>query len=169
MDEYSIEEWFQQYERDITSFLVYYTGSQEVEDLVQDTFLIALQKLSKFNGASHPKTWLISIARNRVIDLYRRKKVWERIINVLVTDQPFSGDIEQGMVKNFDHIHLNKAIHQLAPKYKEVIILRGILELSSEETSTILHCSKNKVNVMYHRSLKKVREILEEEGFIYGR
>jgi RNA polymerase sigma-70 factor (ECF subfamily) len=68
VDEYKIAEWFQKYEADITSFLVYYTGSLEVEDTVQETFLIAIKKISEYKGDSHPKTWLISIARNLVID-----------------------------------------------------------------------------------------------------
>lgn len=50
MKEYSIEDWFEKYERDITSFLIYYTGFTDVEDLVQDTFLIAINKISKFKG-----------------------------------------------------------------------------------------------------------------------
>lgn len=57
----TIEDWFHLYERDITSFLVYYTGSMDVEDLVQETFLIAIRKMSMFKGQSHPKTRHISI------------------------------------------------------------------------------------------------------------
>ena len=40
-----IEEWFDLYERDITSFLIYYTGSMDVEDLVQETFLRAFSRI----------------------------------------------------------------------------------------------------------------------------
>ncbi|WP_254660760.1 sigma factor [Bacillus sp. FJAT-27225] len=36
-----IEQWFYQYEKDIFNYLVYYTGTRDVEDLVQDTFLRA--------------------------------------------------------------------------------------------------------------------------------
>ncbi|MEK5523117.1 RNA polymerase sigma factor [Heyndrickxia sp. FSL W8-0423] len=73
MGGYSIEELFQKYEQDITSYLIYYTGSADVEDLVQDTFLLAMKNLSNFKENSHPKTWLISIARNIVIDKFRRR------------------------------------------------------------------------------------------------
>ncbi|MBS4222515.1 RNA polymerase sigma factor [Bacillus sp. FJAT-49682] len=160
-----IEDWFQKYEQDITSFLIYYTGSMDVEDLVQDTFLIALKKISRFKGDSHPKTWLISIARNHVIDMYRRKRVWENIKQFLLPEQTSFNEIEDHLIKKSENSRLYKAIHQLSPQYKEVVILRGILELSSKETSDILKCNQNKVNVTYHRSLKKLREILEKEGF----
>ena len=84
-----IEEWFELYERDITSFLVYYTGSMDVEDLVQETFLRAFNKISRFNEKAHPKTWLISIARNMVIDQYRRNRVWRKIRHMLFTRADF--------------------------------------------------------------------------------
>ena len=67
----------------------------DVEDLVQETFLIAMKKLSSFKGQSHPKTWLISIARNIVIDQYRRRKVWERIKHLLVKEQKFRNESEE--------------------------------------------------------------------------
>jgi RNA polymerase sigma-70 factor, ECF subfamily len=167
MSEHSIEDWFHNYEKDVTNFLVYYTGSMDVEDLVQDTFLTAMNKLPRFKGNSHPKTWLIAIARNIVIDRYRRKKVWEKIKYTLVPEQPNQNDLESHMVKNLYNTQLTRAIDLLPQSYKEVVILRGIMELSSKEASIVLKWSQNKVNVMYHRSLKKIRETLEEEGFCY--
>ena len=164
MEESIIEVWFQQYEKDITSFLVYYTGSMDVEDLVQDTFLIALSKLSKFKRRSHPKTWLISIARNIVIDRYRRKKVWEKIKHYFTFEQKTGSESEEWVIKNQEHQLLYEAIDQLNPQYREVVILKGILELPSRETGEILKCTSNHVNVTYHRALKKLRTILDEEG-----
>lgn len=169
MGDHSVAGWFQSYEKDVTSFLIYYTGSIEVEDLVQDTFLVALNKSSNFKGDSHPKTWLISIARNIVIDRYRRRKVWERIKHILSSEEAYSNDVEANIITKLDNNQLKEAIHKLPLPFKEVVILRGILDLSSMEASTILKCSQNKVNVMYHRALKKLKELLEEDGFFYDR
>ena len=164
MVNHSIEDWFQLYERDITSFLTYYTGSMDVEDLVQETFLIAMKKMPSFQEQSHPKTWLISIARNRVIDQYRRRKVWERIKYVVFREQPLLNALEEQTIINQDIAQLYKAIHLLSPRYKEVVILRGILELSAKEVSEILKSNVNHVNVLFHRSLKKLKDLLVEEG-----
>lgn len=164
MANHSIEDWFQLYERDITSFLTYYTGSVDVEDLVQETFLIAMKKMPSFQAQSHPKTWLISIARNRVIDHYRRRKVWERIKHIVFREQPLSNALEEQTIINQDIAQLYKAIHQLPPRYKEVVILRGILELPAKEVSEVLKTNVNHVNVLFHRSLKKLKDLLVEEG-----
>lgn len=167
MKEDCIEQWFELYERDITSFLIYLTGTRDVEDYVQETFLVAMKKMPGFKGESHPKTWLISIARNMVIDKYRRNQVWNKIKRYLTDEQQAPADSEKLVMKNQEHEQLYRAIRQLSPLYKEVVILRGILELSSKETSDILKCSGNKVNVTYHRALKKLKEILEKEGFYF--
>ena len=155
-----IEDWFELYEKDITSYLIYYIGSKDVEDLVQDTFMKAMKKMSKFKGQSHPKTWLISIARNIVIDNYRRRKVWDRVKGLAVQDQRFSNEAEEQTIINQEIGQLYEAIQQLPPKYKEVIILRAILELNPQEASEVLKSNVNHVNVTYHRSLKKLKEIL---------
>jgi RNA polymerase sigma-70 factor (ECF subfamily) len=162
-----IEQWFELYERDITSFLVYLTGTPDVEDYVQETFLIAMKKMPGFKGESHPKTWLISIARNMVIDQYRRNQVWNKIKRYLSEDRHALSGSEELVIKNQEQEQLYGAIRRLSPFYKEVVILRGILELSSKETGDVLKCSGNKVNVTYHRALKKLRDILEKEGFCF--
>ncbi|TCT15979.1 RNA polymerase sigma-70 factor (ECF subfamily) [Melghiribacillus thermohalophilus] len=163
MEENPIEEWFHNYERDVTSFLMYYSESIEVEDLVQDTFLTALKKWKTFKGESPPKTWLISIARNIANDRYRRQKIWKNILHYLSNEQQIVPDVENSIVKDFEKRQLYQAIQQLPSKYKEVIILRGILELSPEETAKVLQVKQNHVYVLYHRSLKKLKDILEKE------
>ena len=137
----------------------------DVEDLVQETFLIAMKKLSSFKGQSHPKTWLISIARNIVIDQYRRRKVWGKIRHLLLKEQKLSNESEEQTIDKQEKAQLYKAIHQLSPRYKEVIILRGILELPSKEVSEILKTNVNQVNVTFHRALKRLKEQLVEEEF----
>jgi RNA polymerase sigma factor (sigma-70 family) len=42
-------------------------------DLVQDTFLAALQKVESFEGQSSERTWLTAILKNKIIDVYRKK------------------------------------------------------------------------------------------------
>lgn len=163
-----IEEWFELYERDITSFLIYYTGSMDVEDLVQETFLRAMRKISIYKENAHPKTWLISIARNLVIDHHRRSRVWSRIRHMFLQEQFFSIDMEQHIMLNQANSHLYDAISKLPSTYKDVIILKGILEMSSKEVSRVMKSNENNINVMYHRSLKKLKTVMEKEGYEYG-
>jgi RNA polymerase sigma-70 factor (TIGR02943 family) len=69
----------------ITSWVLEYTDALYIrainkissieiaEDLVQETFLSAFASFEKFKNNSQPKTWLISILNNKIIDFYRKK------------------------------------------------------------------------------------------------
>jgi RNA polymerase sigma-70 factor (ECF subfamily) len=60
--------------RDLCNWALYKTSHAEVaEDLVQETFLAAAEKMESFKEKSSPKTWLFSILNHKIIDFYRKK------------------------------------------------------------------------------------------------
>ncbi len=66
--------WVLAYSDKLFSWAFHKTSSKEIaEDLVQDTFLSAYNKLATFQGKSQPKTWLFSILNNKIIDYYKKK------------------------------------------------------------------------------------------------
>ncbi|KAB2336223.1 RNA polymerase sigma factor [Cytobacillus depressus] len=157
-----IIDWFHEYSNDILNFLIYYTGRTDVEDMVQETFIRALRRLNTFNELSNPKTWLFSIARNIAIDEMRKQKKEKD------KQQKLSNFYEQSHIESPEEIYrlneTNKEIYlviqTLKQNYRDVLILKGIKELSVKETAAILHWSENKVNVTYHRALKALEKKL---------
>lgn len=68
-----IADWVNLYGRDLLRWAILRISNRAVaEDLVQDTFISALQQIHRFEGKSSPKTWLISILKNKVADHYRQ-------------------------------------------------------------------------------------------------
>lgn len=160
-----IEQWFLRYGDDIYKFLVYYTGSRDVEDLVQDVFLKALKSLGLFEGRSQPKTWLLAIARNTAIDYERKKRLRNWLPDMwLQTVQSKERTPEEMLHLHEEQQALYQAIRQVKPAFREVLILRGLKGLSAKETAEILNWSENKVNVTLHRAMKAVKEKLEQEA-----
>lgn len=161
---HQIEKWFIEYEKDISNYLVYYTGTTDVEDMVQETFLRAIRALNRFKNESSPKTWLISIARNTAIDFYRKKSVWNRLKQIIDFESPKLQEqgAEEAVVKKIEYAHLYEVINTLKSNYRDVILLRGIAELSSKEAGQVLGWSENKVNVTFSRAMKKLNEQLKE-------
>ncbi|MFD2637748.1 RNA polymerase sigma factor [Piscibacillus salipiscarius] len=157
MDEELITEWFDRYADDIYRFLAYYTSSPDVEDMVQDVFIKAINNFDKFKGNSSPKTWLISIARNLAIDEARKRKRqdWRKLIDTYQTENEESPEDVYQVTESKAQLH--EAIHELKPNYRDVIILRGIEELTNAEAADILNWTENKVRVTFYRALKALK------------
>lgn len=159
-----IEKWFYEYGDDVYNFLIYYTGSLDVDDFVQEVFLKAIRSLPTFEERSNPKTWLLAIARNLVIDKNRRMN--------LIKFQPFDllanrhipidkSSPERTLLLDEALSDIHDTILCLKKSYKEVLVSRLILELSVEETAAILGWSANKVSLTYHRAIKTLQKKLK--------
>lgn len=65
--------WVDLYSDKMYSWAFYKLGNkEEAEDIVQDTFLAALDSMEKFEGRSEPKTWLFSILNNKIAEYFRK-------------------------------------------------------------------------------------------------
>lgn len=165
MDEELITDWFEAYADDIYRFLVYYMSTPDVEDVVQEVFIRAINRYDAFNGTSSPKTWLIAIARNLAIDEARRKKRqdWRRLVKTYEHKTESSPEAVQVAHETKQQLH--QAISKLKQNYRDVIILRGIEELSIAETADILKWPDKKVSLTFHRALKALKKKMEEGDY----
>ncbi|MGG3563242.1 RNA polymerase sigma factor [Neobacillus rhizosphaerae] len=155
-----IHELYEQHFDDVYHYLLYFTNSKsEAEDLTQDTFIKVLKSYDSFRQQSSLKTWILSIARRTAIDHYRKKKMIS-ILPSILTDIRKSEDYipEEEMVHNHDWSVLQKALIQLKPDYRNVIILRGLKEYSIKETAEVLGWKESKVKVDYHRAIKLLKK-----------
>jgi RNA polymerase sigma-70 factor, ECF subfamily len=161
-----ISEWFQQYSNDLYQFLIYYLGSNDVEDLVQEVFIRAIKNMDSFEEKSSPKTWLFSIARHIAIDEIRRKQRLKLKNLILMGNQEWleAKTPESFLNLNETNKDLYNTIQHLKKNYRDVIILRGIKELSVEETAEILNWKEEKVRLTFHRAIKALQK--EKERFM---
>jgi len=153
-----IEDLFRKYNSYIYHFLVYYTQSTDVEDLVQECFLKALKGIQQFEGKADSKTWLVSIARRIAIDHHRKKQKLPQLPDKLLQIIPSNQlHLEEYLIRKEEIQQIYKAINEMKKKDREVLILRGIMDLSVSETAEVLGWTKHKVNLTFHRALKKLQ------------
>lgn len=163
-----ISEWFYLYNKDIYHFLVYYIGPSDVEDLVQEVFIRAIKGFDTFQQKSSPKTWLFSIARHVGMDEMRKRKRVRMMQKLWFWEEKTEKETPEIIFQeNENNRLLYDAIQALKSNYRDVIILRGIKELSVFETASILHWNENKVRITYHRALKALQKA--KEDFLYER
>ncbi|MEK5393181.1 RNA polymerase sigma factor [Margalitia sp. FSL K6-0131] len=158
-----ISDWFHQYSDDIYQFFLYRIRPSDVEDLVQEVFIRAIKGLQSFQGNSSPKTWLFSIARNVAIDEIRKRKrnKWREPLANQVNIEPIDHLTPDFFLElNEENKLLYKSIQSLKENYRDILILRGINELTTEEAAVILNWSDNKVRSTYHRAKKALQRQL---------
>jgi RNA polymerase sigma factor (sigma-70 family) len=84
-----------------------------IEDLIQDTFLIAYEKLDRFEGRSSEKTWLTGILKNIIYESYRRQLARNAVIadtgGLLPSEDGNDDDIKVGRV-------FTPVVHEVDPE-----------------------------------------------------
>lgn len=153
------------YDRYVNRIYAYaYRRTQDAvlaQDITAVTFEKALRHIKRYEwrGKSFA-AWLYRIARNEAASRLRRQK-W------LSPRQWFSPTEPRATETAVQTRQTNQALHhaldRLRPKDREIIVLRYLEELSSEEVSEILGCSTDNVYLRLHRALSRLRVELEQE------
>lgn len=138
------------------------------EELTQDVFLKAFNKLSSFNGNSKFSSWLYRIAYNSAISFVRKKKIVfpsfdEAIINSVPDDA-----VDALLDKVEDEVLLSKlesAIEKLGTEEKAIITLFYIDDKPLTEVAEIMGLSLTNTKVKLHRIRKKLFVLIKEEGY----
>ena len=143
---------------------------QDAEDVLQNTFMKAMQSIKKFEGRSSLSTWLYRIAVNEALMMLRRQKPtipvamdYEDDDDELQHPTQFSDWCclpEEDLLTDEAKKHLDQAIRQLPEKLQVVFLLRDIEGLSIRETSEALDLTETAVKTRLLRARLNLREQL---------
>ena len=151
----------------IHAFALQATGDrQAAEEIVQDTFLRAWRAMDRFDPQrGDVRTWLFAIARNLVVDHYRRGRARpatpvpnERL------EQPESGvgDIERAM----EVWQVTDALARLSAEHRDAITAIHVRGLSVAEAAERLGVPAGTVKSRVYYGLRALRLVLEETGAV---
>jgi RNA polymerase sigma-70 factor (ECF subfamily) len=144
---------------------------QDAEDVLQNTFLKALQHIAGFEGRSSLSTWLYRIAANEALMLLRRKRPEIDMTDTEPEDEDLSEYVptqfvdwcclpEHEMLSTEASRQLDEAIRVLPEKLRIVFLLRDIEGLSIQETGQALNLSETAVKTRLLRARLRLREHL---------
>ena len=143
---------------------------QDAEDVLQNTFMKALQSIENFEGRSSVSTWLYRIAVNEALMMVRRQKPTIPVaMDYEDDDEELQHPVqfadwcclpEKDLLSEESRRHLDKAIRQLPEKLQVVFLLRDIEGLSIRETSEALGLTETAVKTRLLRARLNLREQL---------
>ena len=123
----------------------------EVDDLVQEVFLAAFQRLSTLRAPGAFGAWLAAIARNRAVDYHRRPST-----------EPIADDIPGPDARPQTEARAALSVIQSLPAaYRETLVLRLVEGMTGQEIADRTGLTPASVRVNLHRGMKRLREALD--------
>lgn len=156
---------YTQYFTPLFRYILYQTKNRETaEDIVQTVFLKALRQKGRLqHDAFPPLSYFFVIARNTVIDHWRKK----REIALNDSEDAFTSLIDtrenpqDKMEKEFDSRKIKMALEKLSSEQKEVLTLRFISDIENKEIARILDKTEEAVRQTQYRAIKKLRKLIK--------
>lgn len=154
---------YREYEKLVYRFLYSHTHDAEwSQELMQETFLRAVNSISRYDGTCKLSVWLCQIAKHILYQELRKKKQIETVelVDYLTDDSAPNG--ETSILKQESKIELYREIHLLPEREREVVLYRITGELSFREIGEILGKSENWSRTVFYRAKQKIREELKK-------
>lgn len=183
MQQYDYDTIYKTYKAQIQRYLSRLVGSEEAEDLTQETFIKVFNSLDTFRGESKLSTWIYKIATNIAIDKLRipsfREKIKRRTDSSV--DEEHCHATHDGKSKcsecsdKPDDIYIRREmnrcirdfIERLPGPFKSVIILSELEGMKNIEIAEVLDCSLETVKIRLHRAKSKLKKIFETDCIFY--
>ena len=160
------------YERIVFSMVFSMLGNEaDAEDAAQNAMIQAYTNLERYRGESRFSTWLVTIALNEGRNRLRKAKSLREDSVDALSDEA-EGDYTPALLTDWREIpsealerkeireHLHKAIEDLSPLYREVLVLRDVEGLDMEETAQALSITTTLVKVRLHRARRMLQRDL---------
>ncbi|MCH9649851.1 MAG: sigma-70 family RNA polymerase sigma factor [Deltaproteobacteria bacterium] len=132
----------------------FYHRREDIEEVAQETFLLAWRKLDTYRGEAPVEHWLTRICLNCCYGRLRRKTV---------SEEPFEADVEAPRRDPDAKMEVEGLLRQLSPQDRFILSLLDGEGWSVSEIADRLGWTRVNVKVRAHRARKKLRRILEQE------
>jgi RNA polymerase sigma-70 factor (ECF subfamily) len=174
-DEHAFASLVERYHAPMLRLAVSFVPSHAIaEEVVQDTWLAALRGLGEFEGRSSLKTWLFRILVNRARTTGAREN---RSVPVAAVDPArfdasggWADPPEQWVEAAEDRAEAGKLadrvrarVDELPGRQREVVVLRDVEGMSSQEVCAVLDITDANQRVLLHRGRSRLRQLFEDE------
>jgi len=160
-DPEAFSELYDRLAQPIYRFIYFKVGSKaDAQDLTSEVFLKAWAAIrERKDGVLNFRAFVYRIARNIVVDFYRKKRDITSI-DTIEDDRFVTGSNIEKIANNQELTVVLKAVRSLKDEYRELIIFRYLDEMSYKEIAEIVNKSHVAVRVTMHRAVKTLKKHL---------
>lgn len=166
--EYNISDFekvYEAYSGRVRNIIFRMNGEDELDDLIQNTFIKIYQNLEKFKGESSIETWIYRIAVNTVKD-YKKARSRKSWLSLFQPDHEVEVMIEDYTDKKIEIKEAYKLIRdKLSLKHQEVIVLYSFEDLDVSKISKILKIPEGTVKSRLHKVHNVLKRHVELEDY----
>ncbi len=141
-------------------------NEHDADDIAQETFIIAFQKMHTFKKNAKISTWLCRIAYNKSCEhLRKHKKRGVELSCDFIAHE--TNDAHQIITNEEEYKQITDAIYALSDKLRAVIIMVIIEEKEIDEVAEIIGCPKATVYWRLHQARKELKKNISKNGGFY--
>ena len=149
----------EKYQNALFTFILYSVKDEgSAKDILQETFIKALKEINKYKEEGKFKAWLWTIARNKVMDFYRKA---DKTVPLEEETVEQNDETSKNALGTIELKHIQNLIDELPKEQKEVILMRQYL--SFKEIAAVLDCPLGTVLARLNRAIKKIQKSLGED------
>ena len=168
-DSVAFETLFKRYRDGIYNVCLQRTGGNvdDALDLMQETFVKVYVNLAKYDSRFTFGQWIYTIARNNFIDYVRRRRDDLSLDSLPRSSSPLSpvdGDQtpEERIISEQHSVQVEGCMAALPEKYRQMVEMRFVRELSYEEIATQLGLPLGTVKTQIHRARERLCKLIGE-------
>lgn len=161
------------YKNPLTNFVYRFVGDyDDCDDIVQETFVRVFRNKHSYTPQAKFSTWIYTIASNLAKSRLRQKErhrifslssLWssgDESREIEIPDSRYAADRQADSSIKFEHIQ--KALNTISPKYREVVVLRDIQELTYEEIAKVTGLNLGTVKSRIKRGRTMLQKLLKD-------
>lgn len=153
----NIKEVYNKYAKLVYNYMFCITKNKELsEEIVQETFIVAINQINKFRGDCKISVWLCQIAKKILYKETNKNKI--KTISIDELELFDEKNLEETVIENDEKRKLYKAIEKLDTNTRDIMYLRLTGDMTFKEIAKILNKTENWVRVSFFRGKQKINE-----------
>ncbi|MFA6007231.1 MAG: RNA polymerase sigma factor [Candidatus Shapirobacteria bacterium] len=160
-----MEELVKKYQKSIAGFVRQKIGDEDVvEELTQDVLLAAYRAMPNFNGKCSEFSFICGIAKHKITDYYRKKKLKTILFSVNPEFEEIAEEAltpERDVLKEELKSEIRKTIEELRADYGKILRLKYVEDLKSSQIALLMKLSVKAVESRLIRAKKQFQKLWE--------